>query len=136
MPEDANLMTPGKAFVPMTQGGSGSGNFNHGGRPGEVGGSSDTHESIVTRGGRRYLTLITNDNNEETPEFRIKVWDVTKEPKIKSFSDLVDTEPTTWGKGFPGMRENPMLFEFMSDGKFHPTMDEAKKGLKDVLKGA
>lgn len=39
--KDANLMTPGKAFVPMCQGGSGSGNFGHEGRPGEVGGSGD-----------------------------------------------------------------------------------------------
>jgi hypothetical protein len=46
MTNDANLMTPGKAFVPVgfvmeqhKQGGEGSGNFGHEGRPGEVGGS-------------------------------------------------------------------------------------------------
>lgn len=37
--KDANLMQPGKAYVPMCQGGEGSGNFGHEGRPGEVGGS-------------------------------------------------------------------------------------------------
>lgn len=111
----------------------GSPGFQPGNTCAKGGGALDTHEAVVTRGGRRYLTLITNDNNEETPEFRVKVWDVTDE-KIKSFSELADTEPTMWGKRFPGMREKPMLFEFMSDGKFHPTMDEAKKGLNGLLK--
>ena len=43
---DANLMAPGKAYVPVgsvmeqhKHGGEGSGNFGHAGRPGEVGGS-------------------------------------------------------------------------------------------------
>lgn len=45
--KDANLMTPGKAFVPMCQGGEGSGNFGHAGRPGEVGGSGPGGGSIT-----------------------------------------------------------------------------------------
>jgi len=43
---DANLMQPGRAYVPtgsnveqVRDGGAGSGNFGHAGRPGEVGGS-------------------------------------------------------------------------------------------------
>jgi hypothetical protein len=45
---DANLMQPGRAFVPqgskveqLKHGGEGSGNFGHAGRPGEVGGSGE-----------------------------------------------------------------------------------------------
>ena len=53
--KDANLMTPGKAFVPMCQGGAGSGNFGHEGRPGEVGGSgggaSARAEKIISKYG-------------------------------------------------------------------------------------
>jgi len=46
--KDANLMQPGKAYVPVgsmmeqhKHGGEGSGNFGHEGRPGEVGGSGE-----------------------------------------------------------------------------------------------
>lgn len=46
---DANLMQPDKAFVPMCQGGEGSGNFGHEGRPGEVGGSGPGGGSITGR---------------------------------------------------------------------------------------
>lgn len=56
---DANLMFPGRAFVPVgskvesvTQGGSGSGNFGHGGRPGERGGSGEG------AGGNAHITRL------------------------------------------------------------------------------
>lgn len=39
--KDANTMTPGKAYAPICQGGDGSGNFGHDGRPGERGGSGE-----------------------------------------------------------------------------------------------
>lgn len=47
--KDANVITPGTAYVPHCQGGEGSGNFDHEGRPGEVGGSGGGG-SIVTEG--------------------------------------------------------------------------------------
>ena len=40
---------PGKAYVPVCQGGEGSGNFGHEGRPGEVGGSGEGGGSITGR---------------------------------------------------------------------------------------
>lgn len=57
MTKDANLMQPGKAYVPVgsmmeqhKHGGEGSGNFGHEGRPGEVGGSGGGGGSISVGG--------------------------------------------------------------------------------------
>jgi hypothetical protein len=67
--KDANLMQPGRAYVPTgskveqhRQGGEGSGNFGHAGRPGEVGGSGEgggfSKGDTVSRIGSDNKTLI------------------------------------------------------------------------------
>ena len=56
--KDANLMTPGKGFVPMMQGGEGSGNFGHEGRPGEVGGSGGGGGSTPSRSASEAKTTL------------------------------------------------------------------------------
>jgi hypothetical protein len=59
MTKDANLMQPGKAYVPVgskveqhKHGGEGSGNFGHEGRPGEIGGSGPGGGGSINVGGK------------------------------------------------------------------------------------
>lgn len=76
---DANLMSPGKAYVPMCQGGEGSGNFGHEGRPGEVGGSGPGG-GISERASKaisKYGDQLRNEKKE-----RIIVLDKFNEPLL------------------------------------------------------
>lgn len=65
--KDANLMTPGKGFVPMMQGGEGSGNFGHEGRPGEVGGSGSGGTPPVPKTVEYFNIQYSSSGREKIP---------------------------------------------------------------------
>ena len=92
-------------------------------------GTSSFHEQILRRGGRRYLAVISNDNNDEDPQFIIKVWDITNDTHIRCWNDLARNAPTAFGPALPGMLNWDPYTEKMSDGVPYPTMEAAKKGL-------
>ena len=81
---DANLMMPGRAYVPVgsmmeqhKHGGEGSGNFGHAGRPGEVGGSGPGGGShSFDKAGKKVTlsgTRTRSDNARRSAEIKMDV---------------------------------------------------------------
>ena len=75
-----------KQKPPLTQGGPGSGNFGHAGRPGEVGGSGDGNESVEVEESREELAERIWENMD------LVEFNPSKEEKIKeSLKDIYST---------------------------------------------
>ena len=120
-----------KGSMPSSQhlhGGPGSGRY--------PAGSSDNsfHEQVSTVRGRRYISVISNDNNDEEPEYMIKVWDVTDDKQVKSMSDIFDLSPSSHGPRVKGELSHDLAMEYFGDGVPYKTMEEAEVGLKELLK--
>ena len=75
-----------KQKPPLTQGGPGSGNFGHAGRPGEVGGSGDGNESVEVEESKEELAERIWENMD------LVEFNPSKEEKIKeSLKDIYST---------------------------------------------
>ena len=95
------------------------------------------YEKVFRRGGRRYLAIISNDNNDVEPCFYIKVWNITANKKVRdwsTFSDIVIEGNQT--NQFGQVLDSWIDFSaYGSNGVCHPTMVGAVRALERFMGG-
>lgn len=89
-------------------------------------------DKVSTRHGRRYLFIISNDNNDEAPEWFIRWWNITGHNRITSYQSFIEAENNDEFSDWAGAIS--FLYDYDSDGIAYKSFEEAKDAMKQILK--
>ena len=89
-------------------------------------------DKVTTRRGSKYLFIVSNDNNDEAPEWVIRWWNITGHNNIRNFGDFSaadeNEEFTDWAGPICHMDN------YSQETEIYNSLSEAQTAMKAILK--